>query len=73
MFLLKVLSAPTPLKKLVLLGFQIFFEPSLGVVDPGIAAQLLWLKAEPRFACMEVSVIARCLGSTQAYVTGGCF
>ena len=49
-------------------------KPAIVVGDPGITDQVLWLVAEPRLACNEVSVVAHwLLGRTQADVTGGSF
>ena len=67
-------STHSPLKQLLFLSIELLIESGIVVADPGITAQALWLVAEPRFARIEVSVVAKwLLGPTQADITGGSF
>lgn len=47
------------MKELLLIGSDVLCRSSHEVVDPRIAAQVLWLVAEPRLACTEVSKVTQ--------------
>lgn len=69
-----VKPVPSPLEEVLLPCLEALFECSLGVVDPGVTAQLPWFEAEPRLACMGVCVVAhRLLCWAQADVACGSF
>lgn len=68
------INSHAPLKEILLLGLKVLIKASFGVVNSGVAAQLLRLEAEPGFTCTEVCVVAQwLLGRLQAHVTGGHF